>query len=188
MQMPTRTAGVLPRGFTLVEIMIALAVLSILGTLAVPGFTNLYLDSSRTSAVNAFIHTIFLARSEAIKRGDIVSVCKSSNASSCENGASDWNRGWIVFANSDRDEPPVRDDDEPVLYVSEGWRSGTISSNRTAFSFRPHIQGVINGTVVFCDRRGSTTARAIIISHVGRPRVARRDASNRPLTCPTASS
>ncbi len=187
MQMPTRTGAVQPDGFTLVEIMIALAVLSILGTLAVPAFTNLYDDSSRTNAVNSFIHTIFLARSEAMKRGEMVSICKSANASSCENGASDWNRGWIVFANSDRDEPPVRDDDEALLYVHEGWRTGSIAANRAAFSFRPHIQGVVNGTLVFCDRRGSAAARAIIISHVGRPRVAQRDASNRPLRCPASS-
>lgn len=185
MQLPTRTGTARSHGFTLVEIMIALAVLSILGTLAIPSFADLFDDSSRANAVNSFIHTIFLARSEAMKRGEMVSICQSTNATSCDRaGGGNWNRGWIVFANRDRDEPPVRDDDEALLYVHEGWRTGNISSNRLAFSFRPHIQGVVNGTLVFCDRRGSTAARAIIVSHVGRPRVAQRDSSNRPLRCP----
>jgi type IV fimbrial biogenesis protein FimT len=169
-------------GFTLIEIMIALAVLSILGTLAIPGFTNLLQDSSRTSAVNAFIHTVFLARSEALKRGEMVSICKSPDGANC-NTAGEWNGGWITFVNSDRDEPPQRDADESLLQVQEPWRGGKITANRAAFSFRPHTQGVVNGTIVFCDRRGSAAARAVIISHVGRPRVSPRDASNHSLVC-----
>jgi len=44
----------------------------------------------------------------------------------------------------------------------------------------------VNGTLVFCDPRGSSSARAIVISHTGRPRVSRRDSSNKPLKCPAA--
>lgn len=172
------------RGFTLVEIMIALAVLSILGVIAVPSFSNLMSDSMRANAVNSFIHTVFLARSEAIKRGEMVSICKSSNGADCAPGNSGWDAGWITFVNSDRDDPPVRDDDETLLQVQEGWQQGRITSNRPAYSFRPHTQGVVNGTLVFCDHRGRTAARAVIISHTGRPRVAQRDSSNRPLVCP----
>ena len=113
----------------------------------------------------------------------MVSICKSVDGSTCSNGAADWNGGWITFANIDRDELPQRDANEPVLYVQQGWRLGQISANRAAFSFRPHTQGVVNGTIVFCDPRGSAAARAIIISHTGRPRVSQRDASNRPLVC-----
>ena len=52
---------------------------------------------------------LFLARSEAIKRAQIVSMCRSSDGSSCELDAADWSVGWIVFVNSDRDDPPERD-------------------------------------------------------------------------------
>lgn len=172
-------------GFTLVEVVVALAVLAILGAIAVPGFTNLRYDSSRSTAVNEFIHTIFLSRSEAMKRGEVISICKSMDGGTCTNAAAHWSAGWIAFVNLDRDEPPERDADEAVLSVHAGWRDGQILANRAAFSFRPHIQGVVNGTLVFCDARGSASARAIIISHTGRPRVARRDASNRSLHCPT---
>ena len=78
----------------------------------------------------------------------------------------------------------MRDYGEPVLSVHAGWRGGHITSNRKAFSFRPIIQGVVNGTVLFCDPRGNAHARAIIISHTGRPRVSQRDSSNKPLRCP----
>jgi hypothetical protein len=92
----------------------------------------------------------------------------------------------MVFVNADRDETPVRDEGEPVLQVYQGWPRGHIWSNRVAYSFRPYVQGVVNGTIVFCDSRGSAEARAIIISHTGRPRISRRDASNRPLRCGSA--
>jgi hypothetical protein len=89
----------------------------------------------------------------------------------------------MIFVNTDRDELPQRDPGEAVLLVTESWRGGTITSNRPSYSFRPYRQGVVNGTIVFCDPRGSDHARAIIISHTGRPRVAQRDASNRALRC-----
>lgn len=172
-------------GFTLLEMMISLSIAAILGSLAVPGFSSLLLDNSRTTAVNSFVHALYLARSESIKRGSVVSICKTSDGQTCANGAA-WNGGWMVFANDDRDDLPVRDPDEAVLHVYEGWSAGSITSNRAAYSFRPYTQSVVNGTLVFCDHRGSAFARAIIISHTGRPRISRKDASNKPLKCPAA--
>jgi type IV fimbrial biogenesis protein FimT len=166
--------------------MMATATLAILGCLAVPAFTSLLYDSARTTAVNTFVHAIFLARSEAMKRGSMVTICSSSDGTTCGPAGADWNAGWIAFVNQDRDEPPVHDVDEAIVFVQGPWRQGRIHANRTAFSFRSYRQGVVNGSVVFCDPRGSATARSVIINSVGRPRVSQRDANNRPLKCPTS--
>jgi type IV fimbrial biogenesis protein FimT len=172
-------------GLTLIEMLATVSVIAILGALAGPSFHNLTLDSERTATVNNFFHALFLARSEAIKRGQVVTVCKSADGSTCLRSG-EWTSGWIVFVNIDHDEQPVRDADEPILHVYAGWNRGQITSNRPAYSFRPYVQGVVNGTIVFCDSRGSSQARAIIISHTGRPRVSQRDASNKPLQCGSA--
>ena len=170
-------------GVTFVELLISLSLIAIVGTLAAPGFSNLLYDSRRTATVNDFFHALFLARSAAITRGKVVSVCRSTDRETCAGRAVPWTAGWIVFANDDRDEPPQRDPGEDLIAAYSGWPRGEITSNRAAYSFRPHMQGVVNGTIVFCDPRGSAHARAIIISHSGRPRVSRRGANNEALRC-----
>jgi type IV fimbrial biogenesis protein FimT len=114
-----------------------------------------------------------------------VSICPSADGRTCGARASNWQAGWIVFVNDDKDQPPVRDDNETLLAVFEAVNGSIITSNRVSYSFRPHIHGVVNGSVIFCDRRGSAEARAVIINSAGRPRVARVDSDNRPLRCPT---
>jgi type IV fimbrial biogenesis protein FimT len=171
-------------GVTLIELISTVSIMAILSSIAVPSFSNLRNDAERTTAVNGFLHALFLARSESMKRGQVVSICKSADGSTCAGKGGSWRDGWIVFANSDRDDLPMRDPDETVLLVNEGWQAGSIESNREAYSFRPYQQAVVNGTIVFCDPRGADHARAIIISHTGRPRVTQRDSSNRRLKCP----
>lgn len=183
MRSATRTNAT---GLTLLEMMIALGLCATVATLAVPGLRALVNDAGRVAAVNSFVHALMLARSEAITRGGVVSLCKSSDGSRCMNQAPDWNVGWIVFLNLDHDDPPSRGASETVIEVYAGWRGGHITSNRDAYSFRPFAQNVINGTVIFCDPRGSSTARALILNNVGRPRLSQRDSSNKPLRCPAS--
>lgn len=172
------------QGLTLVELMVTVSLAGILLGVAAPAFSSLWLDSQRTVAVNALVHGIFLARSTAITRNHEVTICRTSDGQTCSNQMDDWQRGWLVFVNLDRDDPPVRDGSEPLLAVQAAWDNGSITSNRRSYSFRPYQHRVVNGTVVFCDRRGSTEARAVIINTAGRPRVAKRDSENRPLRCP----
>lgn len=174
-------------GFTLIELLATVSVVAILGLVAVPSFQALRLNSERTVTVNAFFHALFYARSESIKRGKIVSVCRSVDGERCATHSAAWTDGWIVFVNDDRDDPAERDPQEAVLAVYEGWQAGSITSNRLTYSFRPHAQAVVNGTILFCDPRGPAESRAIIISHTGRPRVSNRDSAGRALNCPQAS-
>ena len=172
------------QGVTLIETMATVAIVAIVGSVAIPSFMSLHRAANRTAIVNDFVHSIFLARSEAIKRNSVVSICRSNDGNRCDNDAPNWNGGWIVFENLDHDAPAALDPGEPILYRHQGIDGGVFTSNRVSFSFRAYAQGDVTGTLVYCPAKGaSKDGRAIIISHTGRPRTSSRDASGKALKC-----
>ena len=171
------------RGFSLTELVFALAIVAGLLGWGIPTFRDIQRNSARTREVNQFIQAIYLARSEAMKRNGVVSLCPSLDGDLCAPAGTPWDRGWIVFLNVDRDAPAARDGGEDLLRVYAPWDTGWVNANRGTLSFRPFGQTGVTATFTFCDDRGSAGARAVIISQTGRPRVSDRSASNDPLTC-----
>jgi type IV fimbrial biogenesis protein FimT len=170
-------------GHTLPELVFSMAIVVGLLGWGIPSFRDLRRDAARTREVNQLVHAIHLARSEAIKRNGVVSLCPSADGQRCGPAGTPWHAGWIVFVNSDRDSPAVRDDAEQLLRVFAPWPGGTVHANRGTLSFRPFGQMGVTATITFCDERGVRAARAVIISQTGRPRVSDRSASNGPLAC-----
>ena len=86
-------------GFTLLELLITLAISTILIALAVPSLKSFMGDSEMTSTSNEFVHSLQTARSEAIKRAGPVGLCPSTSpqADSPVCDGTDYARGWIVF-------------------------------------------------------------------------------------------
>lgn len=169
-------------GWTLLELLACLVILGTVAGWGLPSFATVSRNAAQTSRVNLFIQAVYLARSEAIKRNGVVSLCPSVDGMSCQ-PAADWRSGWLIFVNDDRDSPAARDPDEELLRVYEAWDDGHILSNRSTLSFRPYGQMGVTATVAFCDDRGAAAAKAVIISQTGRPRVATRNPSGGPLPC-----
>ena len=103
------------RGFTLVELVCTIGIVAILSAIAVPELGQLRRAAARRAVVNDFFHSIFLARSKAIMLNGVVSICRSHDGTFCENRSSNWEGGWIVFINTDRDRGgfAVRDRSPP---------------------------------------------------------------------------
>jgi type IV fimbrial biogenesis protein FimT len=171
------------RGYTLPELVFTMAIAAGLLGWGVPAFRDLQLNAARTREVNQFVQAIYLARSEAIKRNGVVSLCPSLDGAWCAPSGTPWHGGWIIFVNRDRDSPAARDADEDLLRVYAPWERGAVNANRATLSFRPFGQMGVTATFTFCDQRGSSAARAVIISQTGRPRVSDRSASNTALVC-----
>jgi type IV fimbrial biogenesis protein FimT len=93
-------------GFTLVELLVVIGILTILLTVGMPSY--LYITNSyRISAeVNGLLGDLQYAREEAIKEGQFVTVCVSSNAINCS-GATTWQSGWIVYSNPPNTNVPA---------------------------------------------------------------------------------
>ncbi|WP_237060495.1 GspH/FimT family pseudopilin [Microbulbifer sediminum] len=87
------------RGFTLIELMVTIAVLAIVVSIAAPNFATM-INNNRSAALGEELAGAFnFARSEAVKRGDRVSICASNDGATCS-AAGTWDQGWIVFSDS----------------------------------------------------------------------------------------
>ena len=175
-------------GFTLIELMITVAIAAIILTLAVPSFRTAILNNTRTSVVNEFLGVLNLARSEAIKRGIKVEICRSSDGSSC---ASDntgiWEDGWIVW--SDQNNSGALDANEIIRIYSKSSNGFTLRTSTNLTQWIAYLpsgvstgdNGLGTGTFRLCDSRGVDEARFIVISMTGRSRVRTKESSD---TCP----
>ena len=90
------------RGFTLFEMVTVMGIVGILMAIAIPSYQYVTSSNRISSEVNGLLGDLEFARSEAIKEGQTVSVCVSSNGTSCTSGTS-WQNGWIVFSDQNGD-------------------------------------------------------------------------------------
>lgn len=165
------------RGFTLVELLVTLAIGAILLAIAIPGYAFFINASKLTAVTNDLVSALHLARSEAIKRGLRVTICKTSNVTAatpaCDAAAS-WQQGWLVFA--DGGTRGVIDAGDALLWTQDSASTAvTITSNNygqyisyLSSGRSQGSNGLANGTIHICV---TGTRRDIIINTTGRPRL-----------------
>lgn len=84
------------RGFTMIELMVTIAVLAILMAVAAPSFTNVMRKNDVSAANNALLADLSYARTEAVNRHVTVSICPSTTGHSCSSSTA-YETGWIVY-------------------------------------------------------------------------------------------
>lgn len=86
------------KGFTLIELIVTMAVAVVLLGVAVPSFVEVLKDGRISSGTTCLSLSLYAARSEAVKRSADVSVCPLGSANQC---GSDWTNGVLVFTEGD---------------------------------------------------------------------------------------
>ena len=155
------------RGLTLIELLTVIAIVAILAAVGVPGFRALLLHQRLEAASQAFVAALGMARIEAIRRGEPVSVLAE--------GGAGWNGGWAVVADPEGKGAPrvLRRFDRlpPGIAVDPGLGDGLVQGvhyDGNGFSRRARNAGFGAGCLVF---KAETRRRAaIVLSASGRAR------------------
>jgi len=198
------------RGFTMVEVLVVMTISAILLALAIPSFERLVRTNRVSSATNSMLAALDLARSEAVRRSGVVTVCRSTNADApnpaCSSAAAggyadnDWASGWIVVAKApgNANNGAVEANDELILRQTPFQAmsqqrlimESTLPANQQWRAYGPRglNAGGAADVVFFIDVRDtavavrSDMARCLAAIMTGRPQVARVVAD----ACPAA--
>jgi type IV fimbrial biogenesis protein FimT len=165
-------------GFTLTELMIALAIAGILAMIGAPAMGSLLARTQDSGIETAIAAGLRGARNAAVMRNARVLVCPSLDGRLCGSGA-DWQHGWIIAQDADHDGQP--DAGSAILDVEAAMPAGTrviTSAGRRRIDFQPSgSAGGSNVTFTICHAR-ERDGRAVIVANSGRVRVARADAAH----------
>jgi type IV fimbrial biogenesis protein FimT len=161
-------------GFTVLELMVVVAIVAVLIAVAVPSFRDITQRNRIAAEVNSFVGDLQYARSEAVKRGMPVCVCASADGTSCV-GTNTWHQGWIVFSDVNGSCTIDAAAGDLVIRKRIGWAgSDTFVATPSVTAVSYNRQGFANlsaGDVTWPLRTAPVNARAtrcVTVNRVGR--------------------
>ena len=174
-------------GFTLIELMLAIALVAILLATAVPALDDFTNNSRQTGAINDFVSAMHLARNTAITTNSRVTMCPSAGGANCE--ITGWSSGFIVFR--DANSSGSVDAGETIVTASGGADGLTIQSGEFPqfLMYRPNGRAMTvavtgnSGEFSVCDNRGADKAKVILVELSGRPRLSKYRADGSAPNC-----
>lgn len=166
-------------GFTLLELMVTIAIAGILAGLAIPSFTSIIASNQLTTSANELVTALNLARSEAIKRGIQVTIRNKGVSTH-------WESGWDIFVDANDDETFSDNGNATLCEAGEDCLLRTYAALPSGYTITTGAStyqdyaaylpsGLSNAaagdTFRLCNGTDNTTSRAITINSIGRARV-----------------
>jgi type IV fimbrial biogenesis protein FimT len=168
------------RGFTLVEMMITIAVMALVLSLAVPSFTNMIRNNRLASGSNELISALTYARSEAVKRRLNVSVC-ARDGDACSTDVNNWGQGWLIFTDDLAPSGQLDTPGDALLLSADPSESGVqITGELAAVTFNPLGEADLPDTAEFTVTKSGckgNNERRLTVQSTGRLSLARRQCS-----------
>ncbi len=165
------------QGFTLVEMIITVAIAAIVLGMGVPGFQQLIRANRTVTEVNRLVTALSLARSEAVKRNATVAMCRASGSNCSLAPGVNWENGWVVFTDNVTQNGTI-DAGEQTLQVYERMPQGYTLRPGPTFTnwiaFQPTGQMLGSGGAaadsfrVCDDTQAAAERRLIQVNLVGR--------------------
>jgi len=166
-------------GFTAGELTVTVAIATILLSIAGPSYVAIIRTTRLTTQIYDFYAALNLARSEAVKRGTPVTLCPSTNLTTCAASGTQWESGWIVFVDANNNHAVDAGDEilraAPALAGGYTLRGTSATTLPTYITMNPKGQTSATGQFVLCQGGNINPARAILVSIVGRISTARDD-------------
>ncbi len=171
------------QGFTLIELIILLAIVSILFRFGMPAFQDIMANNRMATQINTMVTSFNLARSEAVKRNQNIVLCPNDEGRCAKQPH--WHNGWLMFVDNNFDRE-FDDDEEEIIYIEAAKENIEITSSRYRRRVVFRTLGTSagsNASFIFCDQRGPSQARAVILSNTGRARVAPKKSDGKEWGC-----
>jgi type IV fimbrial biogenesis protein FimT len=168
------------RGFTLVELLVALGLSAMLLALAAPGLARHRGSAALATAANQTLAALQLARRAALARGHSVTACPSVDGSTCGFGGAEW----LLFANVAAGTDAQRDVGDELLQRWTLPNGVRVTGTRGYAAFQPRPGAAMTVTFQLCHRAVPDAGIAIVVSQSGRPRMDRSSAARSACTSP----
>ena len=163
-------------GFTLLELMVVLAIVSIVSLLAMPDSSEYRNDNRLRAATNDLVVAMQASRAEAVGRNVATTLCKKNADSTGCTTDGGWQQGWLIFVDPDQDATVDVGEEVIKLHNPLGGQVTFYGTDGVAdaITFRASGQTSIDSTqtLIVCDERGfDGHAKGMIVTILGRASV-----------------